>query len=137
MSHKELIRSFINAINEQDWDRATGFLHPGVVRHRQPPFQGELTGRAEFREFLVREAETFPDAIERIHLLVEEGVYVSALLSFRGTQAGALGPFPRSGKVLEAEYQCLFRIEEGQIAEVWAHWDNLHALIALGHYAGR
>jgi predicted ester cyclase len=135
MSRKERIESFVNAINAQDFEKIAALLHAKVIRHAQPPFQEQLIGREAFLGFLMREAATFPDAVERILLLVEEGSHIAARLHFRGTQTGALGPFAPSGRVLEAEFVCIFRMEAGRIAEVWAQWDNLNALVQLGHYA--
>src|SRR5690606_22642652 len=43
------------------------------------------------------------------------------------------GAFPPSGRLLEATYLAIYRIEDGRIAEAWAEWDNLAGLRQLGH----
>jgi predicted ester cyclase len=44
-----------------------------------------------------------------------------------------MGSFPPSGKVLDANYIAIYRIENSRIAEAWAEWDNLAGLKQLGH----
>jgi predicted ester cyclase len=55
-------------------------------------------------------------------------------ISFSGTQLGALGAYPPTGKRLASEYLAIYRLEQGTIVEIWAEWDNLHSLIQLGHF---
>ena len=83
--------------------------------------------------FLKSEYVTFPDATEVLEDLVAEGDKVAARHRFRGTQLGPLGTYPASGRVLEATYLAIYRIEDGRIAEAWAEWDNLAGLRQLGH----
>jgi predicted ester cyclase len=85
------------------------------------------------KAFLRGELETFPDAHESLEDLVAEGDRVAARHRFRGTQRGALGPYPPSGRRLEATYLAIYRVEDGRIAEAWAEWDNLAGLAQLGH----
>ena len=44
-----------------------------------------------------------------------------------------MGLFPPSGKVLNASYIAIYRIENQRIAEAWAEWDNLAGLKQLGY----
>ena len=66
-------------------------------------------------------------------MLIEEGEMVAARIHFKGTQLGPLGPFPASGKRLSADFNCIFRIADNQIAESWVEYDNLEGLLQLGH----
>jgi len=52
---------------------------------------------------------------------------------FRGTQRGALGPYPPTGKVMDVEYIAIYVVRGNQIVEAWAEWDNLAGLKQLGH----
>lgn len=67
-------------------------------------------------------------------LLLAEGDRVGVRHAFRGTQIGAMGAFPPSGKVLRADYLVIYRVAEGKIVEAWVEWDNLSGLAQLGHY---
>jgi steroid delta-isomerase-like uncharacterized protein len=132
--NKAVVREFIAAINRKEWDKLSEWVTSHVVRHGQTSGQAPVRSLDNLKEFLQREAETFPDAQETIHFLVAEGDKVAACLTFRGTQQGPLGPFPASGKTLAADFLCIFRLEDGRIAEMWVEWDNLNALVQLGHF---
>jgi predicted ester cyclase len=77
---------------------------------------------------------TFPDGKETILFLVEEDDFVAARLNFQGTQTGPVGPFPATGKKLNADFTCIFKVINGKITESWVEYDNLDVLIQLGHY---
>ena len=133
-TNKAVVRQFIKAINQQDFTQLDAVVSSEVVRHGSPP-ETYLKGLAELKEFLRGELEIFPDAYETIHFLIAEGEMVAAYLGFRGTQRGKLGPFSPSGKTLETDFMCIFRLKQAQIVEVWALWDRLNALNQLGHLA--
>ncbi len=132
--NKALIRAFVQAINDRDWDRLDELVAPDFVRHSHAAGEPGVRSREELKAFLCRELETFPDAEEQVEDLIAEGDRVAARHAFRGTQRGPLGPHPPTGKVLASTYLAIYRIEAGRIAEAWAEWDNLHGLKQLGHY---
>jgi steroid delta-isomerase-like uncharacterized protein len=132
--NKAIVRRFIEAINTKDFQALDELVAAGVIRHSSTSSQPQICSRDDLKEFLQREAETFPDAHESIHFLIAEGDKVAARLAFRGTQQGAMGPFPPSGKTVEADFIGIFRLEDGKIVEVWVEWDNLNVLTQLGHF---
>ena len=132
-SHKALARSFVEAVNAKDWPRLRALVTDGFTRHSTAAGEPGIRSRQDLIDFLEGEYLSFPDATESIEDLVEEGDRVAARHRFRGTQTGALGPHPASGRVLEATYLAIYRIEDGRIAEAWAEWDNLAGLRQLGH----
>jgi predicted ester cyclase len=81
------------------------------------------------------EFATFPDAHETLLDLVAEDHKVAARHQFRGTQLGLMGPYPASGRVLNATYLAIYRVENERIVEAWAEWDNLAGLKQLGHHS--
>ncbi|MDJ0742930.1 MAG: ester cyclase [Xenococcaceae cyanobacterium MO_167.B27] len=131
-TNKAVVRQFIEAINQQDFLRLDAFVSSEVVRHGAPPAK-YLKGLTKLQEFLRGELAIFPDAYETIHFLIGEGEMVAAYLGFHGTQTGNLGSFPPSGKTLETDFMCIFRLENSKISEIWALWDRLDALNLLGH----
>ena len=133
-SNKATLRAFIDAVNAHDWPKVESLVTPDVVRHGSAPGQERSHGRDSLLAFLRGEAEAFPDAHESILFLVAEDDKVAARLRFRGTQLGQSGPYPPTGKVLEAEFIGIFRLDGGKIAEAWVEFDNLNSLIQLGHY---
>ncbi len=131
-TNKAVIRQFIEAINQQDFVRLDALVSSEVVRHGAPPAK-YLKGLSQLKEFLRGELNIFPDAYETIHFLIAEGEMVAAYLGFHGTQTGQLGSFPPSGKTLETNFRCIFRLENHKILEIWALWECLDALDRLGY----
>ena len=87
----------------------------------------------QVKEFLRQDTAVFPDSVQTIKLMVAEGNLVAAWTTYEGTQQGAMGPFPPSGRKARFDFGAVFRIEGGKIAEWWVTWDNMTILRALGH----
>ncbi len=75
-----------------------------------------------------------PDSKVEINQMVAEDDRVAIWATYSGTQEGAMGPFPPSGKRMVLEFGAIFRVEEGKLAELWVTWDNMAALSQLGHF---
>ena len=131
--NKEVVREFIDAANRQDWRRFDELVSPKFVRHSSTFGQGQITTRAQLRQYLSAEFETFPDAHEHINFLVGEGDMVVAHSHCHATQKGPMGKLPASGKTLSADFISIYRVANGKIVEAWAEWDALSGLIQLGH----
>ena len=131
--NKGVVRAFVEAVNQKDWRRVEDLLAPDFVRHSSTFGQPQIRSRDQLREFLSGEAITFPDAHETVHFLVAEGDMVAVHSAFRGTQRGAMGPFPAGGRSLSADFISIYRVTDGRIAETWVEWDCLSGLIQLGH----
>ena len=132
-SNKALVRRFVEAINAQGWPLLRELVADGFRRHSTAGGEPGIRSRENLIDFLKGEYLTFPDATEAIDDLVAEGDKVAVRHRFRGTQRGPMGTHPPSGRVLEATYLAIYRIEHGRIAEAWAEWDNLGGLRQLGH----
>jgi len=133
-TNKAIILAFVEAINAQDWEKLDELLAPDFIRHSYAAGPPRSHSKEELKAFLQQEFETFPDAEEGIYDLIEEGDKVAARHWFRGTQHGAMGPYPPTGNVMSSDYIAIYRLEEGRIAEAWAEWDNLTGLVQLGHH---
>ena len=133
LDNKSLVGSFVAAINAQDWPRVLDSVASDFTRHSTAAGEPPVRSAKDFLAFLQAEFATFPDATENLLDLVAEGDKVAARHRFRGTQLGPMGSFPPSGKVLDANYIAIYRVENSRIAEAWAEWDNLAGLKQLGH----
>lgn len=133
--NKSIVRAFVDAINAKDWARLRSVLAPEFRRHSVAAGEPGVHSVEELIAFLLAEYATFPDAHETLLDLVAEGEKVAARHLFRGTQLGPMGLLPPSGKVLEATYLAIYRLDSGRIVEAWAEWDNLAGLKQLGHSA--
>jgi predicted ester cyclase len=102
------------------------------ARHSSAAGEIGVHSRLDLITFLRAEYITFPDANEQIVDILGEGDKVAVRMRFRGTQAGILGTYPPTGKIVDSEYLAIYRIEGGLIVEAWAEWDNLASLKQLG-----
>lgn len=131
--NKALVRRFIDAIDGREVAALDDLLAPDFVRHSQATPEATEMGRERFYEFLQRDFDAVPDSTHDIGVLIAEEDRVAVWATYRGTQRGPWGSFPPSGKALEVDFAGFFRIERDKIAELWVTWDNLAALVQLGH----
>jgi steroid delta-isomerase-like uncharacterized protein len=124
----------IEAVNERDFDALDDLIAPDLVRHCAATPEIEVRSLEQFKEFLHRDLAAVPDSEQELNLIFSKGPLVAAHVTYRGTQEGPMGPFPPSGKKLEIPFVGILRVEEGKIAEIWVEWDNLNALMQLGHF---
>ncbi len=132
--NKEIATQMINAINDRNYDMLDELIAPDIVRHCQATPDVNIRSLAEFKEFLKGDAKVFPDSHITTEMLIAEGDLVAGYLTYSGTQKGAMGPFPATGKKADLKYLGILRIEDGKIAEMWVEWDNLAMLTQLGHF---
>lgn len=130
---KRVIRDFVDAVNAQNWVKLRGLVSADFVRHSSAAGSAGIHNRDDLIRFLQDEYRTFPDAHEGIIEMMVDGEKVAVRHHFRGTQRGALGPYPPTGKVMDSEYIAIYLVREGQVLEAWAEWDNLAGLKQLGH----
>lgn len=131
--NKEVVRRFVSAINERDFDALDDLVAPDLVRHS--PSTPDVTVRSldDFNSFLRRDLESVPDAVQEIRTMVAEDEMVAVWANYAGTQTGPLGPFPASGQSVDLDFAAILRLEGGRIEEIWVVWDNLSMLTELGH----
>ncbi|MCE7863230.1 MAG: ester cyclase [Bacteroidetes bacterium CHB5] len=132
-SNKEIVLEFISATNQKDWDKVLTLVHNDFIRHSSSEPK-EIETNIGLVKFHQAELETFPDLKETVIFAIEEGELVAARINFSGTQFGQLINFPPTGKKLNADFNCFFRVMDGKIKETWVEYDNLNGLIQLGHY---
>lgn len=124
-SHKEFIRSFFaEVLNGGRLELAKDYIAPDYVQHNPmvpQGLQGFVDGLAAWRA-------SFPDYRSNIRDIISEGDRVWVWHTARGTQHGAFGDLPASGRTFELDVLDVFRIENGKLTE---HWDlfNITALM--------
>ncbi len=91
----------------------------------------EIRGRDAMHQWLVSNQATFPDYCEELESLMGEGDFVAWRSRGAGTQRGALGPFPATGKRMDVVIMGVHRFEAGLVVETWTSWDNLAVLMQL------
>lgn len=131
--NRAIVRRFVEASNARDYEALEEVVAPGFVRLCPATPEVAVRSRDDFRRFLAADAKTFPDNRVRLDTLVAEGDHVAFWATYAGTQEGAMGPFPASGKRMSVEFAGVFRIEDGRLAELRLVWDNVSVLTQLGH----
>ena len=132
--NKEIAQEMIDAINNKDYDILDNLIASDIVRHCQATPNFNIRSLTEFKEFLKGDAEVFPDSHITTEMLIAEGDKVAGYFTYSGTQKGAMGPFPATGKKADLKYLGILRFEDGKIAEMWVEWDNMAFLTQLGHF---
>jgi steroid delta-isomerase-like uncharacterized protein len=119
------------AINRRNPAALAQVLSPEVVHHAAggyPEVMDEAGVTAMMGDFL----SAFPDLRYTFDLWIAQDDYVVERYTATGTQEGALGDLPPSGRRATWTGVNIFRIECGRIAEVWSEVDALsrHAQLA-------
>jgi len=129
----DIVKGMTEVINARELDRLGEFVAADIIRHSGATPGVTVTNLDEFRAFLEADIASVPDSVQTIDVLFGNGEYVGVRARYSGTQQGPMGSFPATGKPVEIAFVGLLRIEEDKVAEIWVEWDNLGALIALGH----
>ena len=132
--NKAVIQGFVAAGNNRDYDRLSKYVADDVVRHCQATPGLEVNNLDQFIAFMEADVAICPDSRVDVQQMVADGDRVAIWATYTGTQEGAMGPFPPSGKQMVLEFAAIFRFEESKIAELWVLWDNMAALAQLGHF---
>jgi steroid delta-isomerase-like uncharacterized protein len=131
--NKAVIRRFFDGWNSRQPEAFDDLLTPDVIRHCEATPGLEVGNLEQVKEFLQLDTAVFPDSVQTIKLLIAEDNLVAAWITYEGTQQGAMGPFPPSGRKAQFDFGAMFRIECGKIAEWWVTWDSMTILRSLGH----
>ena len=136
--NKALIRRFYEEVwGKGNLEVAEAVFAADYLRHDLRPGnplpgpEGQKKIAADFRA-------AFPDLQMTIDLMVAEGDMVVARWTTEGTHTGPWGAVPPTGKRAKFSGVNIFRIENGKVAEIWNHRDDLGVMQQLGApvYAG-
>ncbi|USN98912.1 MAG: ester cyclase [Phycisphaeraceae bacterium] len=132
--NKQVVLANARAYNEHDVDGLRATMAPDLRRRCQATPDIDVRSVDDFIAFARREWLSFPDGRLEVEQLVAENDRVGVFGRFTGTQLGATGPFPPSGRSVDLDFCGVFRIDKGKIAEILITWDNLTVLGQLGHW---
>lgn len=131
---EEIVLRMIEAVNARDFDALDELVSPDVHRYSGATPDLQVRSLADFKAFLEADLTAVPDAMQEVNRIFSSGEMVAVHATYSGTQTGQMGPFPPSGRPLVLPFIGLLRLEDGKIAEIWVEWDNLNALMQLGHF---
>ena len=124
----DLVRRYLRAFSDRDEETLRELLADDVVEHG---VHEELHGPDEVVAFLESYFETFPDYEGETEAMIAEGDTVAVRYSARGTQSAELQDVEPTGQAVEWTGIAMYRIENGQIAEVWVEENRLEMLEQL------
>lgn len=131
---ESLARALAGVVSTGELAALDTILSADYARHG-PATPGErIEGVEEYRAFLAEQRETFPDLEWSIDRLVAGDSLVAFWGTLSGTQRGRMDIFPPTGERAEVKIAGMHRVEGGRIAESWMTWDNVSALVQLGHW---
>lgn len=129
--NKALIRRFYEEVfNKKNLAAIDDFFAPDHVDHTLPP--GLPVGPEGTKQAIAMTLSGFPDLHITVEDMIAEGDKVVTWFTTHGTQQGALGSIPPTGKHVTVSTIEITRIAGGKIVEDWGLDDRLGMLQQLG-----
>ena len=125
------LKDLIKAFSRKDLDAIAALYSEQsvLVDHAR----GEtLKGRAAIKDNWQMWATAFPDGEIEEANFVDGGDVVAINFVGRGTNTGATGPMPATGKRIALPYCSVFTFDKGKIIQEEDYWDQLGFLVQLG-----
>ena len=123
--NKAIIRRFYDEVwNQGHVDVALEVFADDYVRHDLRPTTAP-PGAAGQRQIAADFRAAFPDLTDTVELLIAEDDLVVARWTMAGTNTGAWGGVPPTGRPLRFSGVNIFRLKDGRVVEVWNHRDDL------------
>lgn len=103
--------------NRGDLDAVDRFIADQYTIHSDPgdPWDGAVLSRATFKERLIASRTPFPDLRFDLIDVVADDDRVAIAWTMRGTQTGAMGSFPATGRRIEVQGMTVYYFREGRI----------------------
>lgn len=130
--NKRIVREITERIwNRRELEAIPHFYADDYVADYRP-YAPMRHGHEAIRGMVERAFASFPDYHEELHELVAEGDLVVVHLTISGTQNGAWGPVPPTGKHISFDEMLMLKFRDGKV--IWQRGivDNLAALRQLG-----
>lgn len=142
MSDHELIktaRSFVDAFNDSDWDRAASLLTPNAI-YNEVGTQLRVQGAADIAHGLQSWKEAMPDVKGTVTGAFANTDRAVLEITWKGTHTGPMagpsGTIPASGKSQVTPSAFIFEFEGDKIKESRNYFDMLSFLQQIGAVPG-
>jgi len=126
--HKDIVRRYLNAFNDRDRDTLSEVLADDVVEHG---VHEEFHGPEDVIEYLDSHFTAFPDYSGEAGRVIAEDDVVAVQYTVEGTHTGEYQGVEPTGHTVEWSGLAMYRIEDGEIAEIWIEEDRLGLLQQL------
>jgi steroid delta-isomerase-like uncharacterized protein len=124
-------RFYVEVWQNGNYEVADEVFAPDYVRHDLRPTQA-ASGPEGQKQIARAFRDAFPDLRFDVELLVAEGDYVAARWLASGTHTGSWGSIEPTGHRVTLAAVNIFRFENGRVAELWNHRDDLGLQEQLG-----
>jgi len=114
-----------------NYEIADDVFAPDYSRHDLRPTQA-APGPEGQKQIARAFRDAFPDLRFDVELLLAEGDYVAARWIASGTHTGSWGSIEPTGRPVTFAAVNIFRFENGRVAEIWNHRDDLGLQEQLG-----
>ena len=135
MTNEEIARAFFEACETgQGWQVCRTWCHEGATFSCQADALADTTTLAGYTEWMKGLLGPIPDGryeLRGFAMDPERGTVVAAAV-FHGTQTGAGGPVPPTGKAVASDYVYVIAFDGEKINHMTKVWNDAHALRALG-----
>lgn len=129
--NKAIVRHFDEEVyTKRNLEAVDELIAPTHVDHTLPP--GLPEGREGTKRAIGMYLAAFPDLQLTVEDQIAEGDKVVTRMTTSGTQRGAFGPIPPTGRRVSVETVDIARIADGKIVESWGLDDRLGLLQQLG-----
>jgi steroid delta-isomerase-like uncharacterized protein len=130
-TNKAIITRMVEQVwNEGRIDLVEEFIAENYVEHVAG--RSDRTGSELIRQAVTDTRSAYPDFRLSIDDFVAEGDRVAARWSMTGTHEGDFYDIPPTGKKVSQSGTAFYRLEKGQIAEIWFLADMMGLMQQLG-----
>ena len=124
-------RTWVEGLNRGDVSAADRAFSPDCVIHINGSPEPNLS-LGGFKEMLSGLLGAFPDLHFTIEDQIVAGEKVATRWTAKGTNTGAFGPMPVTGRRIQISGLILDRVVDGKVVERWEQWDQMAMLQQLG-----
>ena len=128
--NKRVVERFYEHLRAGTIGAATDIVTPDCVRH--DPSGHQEPGPSGFAARVKRTDAAFTDLNSVPDIVMAEGDKVAVRWTITGRHTGPYRGFPSTGREVTFSSVNIFRIENGRIAEIWNHRDDLSVLEQIG-----
>lgn len=125
---KAVVSEYLAAFNDRDHERLADLLAEDAIEHG---IHDDLRGHDEIVGYLERHFEVFPDYTGRGEAIVSEDDLVAVRYSASGTHTGEYRDVEPTGLAATWTGMAMYRVSDGEIAEIWIEEDRLGLLEQL------
>jgi steroid delta-isomerase-like uncharacterized protein len=127
----DVVARYYQAVNSGNLAAFDPLIATNAIDHN-PSLRTQAPGRAGIRQAITALRAAFPDYHVAEQDTLAEGELVVIRSTATGTQTGPLLGIPPSGKAVQFETMDIWRVENGQITDVWHVEQLLSVLVQIG-----